>query len=238
VSSHPAQLVLFDIDGTLLLNGTVVNEIFLEIFERVSGCPPVVGRFSFAGLTDRGIFHRLLEGVTVDEDPDVLYDRFAAEYPTALNEIYATADGPFLLPGVEDLVAMLAARDDVALALATGNIRATAYIKLRRFGLDAYFPVGGFGGDHLERHRVFEAAHAVARAHYALDGEAARPWVIGDTRADVEAARRTGMRVMGVATGPLSVEELADADVALRDLSDTEAVVEALLAPRLDPQSP
>lgn len=231
------QPILFDIDGTLLLSGTIVNEVFLQAFERVCGRPPVIDRFSFAGLTDRHIFQRLLEGVEVREDPAVLYARFAVEYPRTLREIYDAAEGPYLLPGVLELVSALGARDDVALALATGNIRASAYVKLRRFGLDSYFPVGGFGGDHLERWQVFEAAHRAVRDHYGLDGDSPRPWIVGDTREDVEAARRTGMRVLAVATGPLGTRELADADAVLPDLSDPDAALEVLLATRMDPSS-
>ena len=92
------QLILFDIDGTLLLNGTVVNDIFLETFERVCGRPPVIDRFSFAGLTDRRIFQMLLEGVEVDEDPQSLYARFAVQYPLALNQIWRLSTSTLSTP--------------------------------------------------------------------------------------------------------------------------------------------
>jgi phosphoglycolate phosphatase len=229
--------ILFDIDGTLLLSGAVVRDVFVRTFERVCGRPAAGGRFSFAGLTDRGIFHRLLDGgrtpaatQETGTEAAALFARFAAEYPLALDEIYPTAAGPYLLPGVAELLASLHGRGDVALALATGNLRASAYVKLRRFGLDAYFPAGGFGDDHVDRWRVFDAAIQAARRHYGSGVPAMRPWVIGDTRQDVDAARKLGLRALAVATGPAGAVDLIGADVVLEDLSDTTAVLDALFA--------
>ncbi|NUT94124.1 MAG: HAD family hydrolase, partial [Saccharothrix sp.] len=54
---------------------------------------------------------------------------------------------------------------------------------------------------------------------------------IGDTPHDVDAALHHGALAIGVATGRSSVEELEDAGahVVLKDLSDTEAVLSAIL---------
>ena len=111
--------------------------------------------------------------------------------------------------------------DGAALALGTGNVRETAYTKLQRFGLDTYFPVGGFGGDHEKRADLVRAALADARAHYDVDFDPADTWVIGDTSADVAAARDAGCRVMAVMTGPHREAELSGADVVVEDLAAT-----------------
>jgi phosphoglycolate phosphatase len=54
--------------------------------------------------------------------------------------------------------------------------------------------------------------------------------LIGDTPLDVAAARATGARSVGVATGTSSAAELAaaDADAVLPDLTDTAAVLAAI----------
>jgi phosphoglycolate phosphatase len=58
--------------------------------------------------------------------------------------------------------------------------------------------------------------------------------LVGDTPLDVAAGRSAGARVVGVATGPHSVDELVEAraEPVLSDLRDTEAVLEAVLGAR------
>ena len=121
------------------------------------------------------------------------------------------------------------ADDGAALALGTGNVRDTAYVKLQRFGLDDYFPVGGFGGDHEMRADLVRHALDEARAHYGYDFDPADTWVIGDTAADVHAAQATGCRVMAVMTGPHREAELAAADLIVHDLGATRERLEQLV---------
>ena len=54
-----------------------------------------------------------------------------------------------------------------------------------------------------------------------------RPLVIGDTPDDIACAHAVGARVIAVATGSYSVDQLAaaGADITFDDLSDTEAVI-------------
>jgi len=56
--------------------------------------------------------------------------------------------------------------------------------------------------------------------------------LVGDTPLDVAAAQATGARAVAVATGGTKADELAEsgADVVLPDLTDTAAVVSAILA--------
>ncbi|HYN41116.1 MAG TPA: HAD hydrolase-like protein, partial [Thermoanaerobaculia bacterium] len=56
--------------------------------------------------------------------------------------------------------------------------------------------------------------------------------VVGDARADVECGRAIGARVVAVATGRTSVEELraAGADIVLSSFADVESACEAILA--------
>jgi phosphoglycolate phosphatase len=55
--------------------------------------------------------------------------------------------------------------------------------------------------------------------------------LIGDTPLDIEAARLTGARSVGVASGSFTVADLAaaGADVVLPDLADTPAVLAAII---------
>jgi phosphoglycolate phosphatase len=101
-----------------------------------------------------------------------------------------------------------------------------------RDGLDLC--IGAYGDDHEERAELVHVARRRAAAVHgrALDSFAGPATVvIGDTPLDVEAALATGARAVGVATGSYSAGELAlaGAHVVLPDLTDTTAVVQALL---------
>ena len=214
-------LLIFDIDGTLLLNGPVTGRGFLAAFRAAVGREPAHAGVKFHGRTDRGIFRTLLGEETGDFEH--LFGRFAADFTQRMRDEYPHAEGPHTLPGVPALIEALEDHPGVGLALGTGNIRDIAYLKLRRFGLDRVFPVGGFGGDHEVRADLVRAAIVDASAHYAQDFDASRCWVIGDTTNDIAAARAAGCRVMAVATGPQPEHELAAADVVVTDLADTAA---------------
>jgi len=220
------RILLFDIDGTLLLNGPVVHQTFLGTIAELCGATPEAMDFPFAGMTDRAIFARILEVMGHADDPSK-FAEFRRLYPLRLRTIYPQATSPYLLPGVANLMAALAARDDVALGVATGNLREAAYVKLGRFELDRVFPTGGFGDEHIERWRVVQEGMEATAHHHGARLDPENTWVIGDTDKDVEAAHRVGARVLGVRSGPQAAQ-LAGADLVLENLSDTQSVVATL----------
>ena len=106
--------------------------------------------------------------------------------------------------------------------LITGNTEPAAHIKLARAGLNRFFAFGGYGSDANER--VDVCRKALDRAEVAAGGELDRAGSIatGDTPLDVEAGHGAGIRVVGVATGEYSVEQLgeAGADWVVASLAD------------------
>ena len=137
-----------------------------------------------------------------------------------------------LMPGVTTLLDRLEARAEVVLGLLTGNVERGAGLKLRSGGLDpARFRVGAFGSD--SAHRPDLPAIAARRAATLLgripEGEAVV--IVGDTPADVTCGHGIGARAVAVATGSYSAAVLreAGARAAFDDLSDTDAVLDALL---------
>jgi phosphoglycolate phosphatase-like HAD superfamily hydrolase len=70
-----------------------------------------------------------------------------------------------------------------------------------------------------------------ATAHHGRAFAPERVTIIGDTPLDVDCAKAHGCRAIGVATGPYSVEQLAaaGADLAVADLSDTDALTRWIL---------
>jgi phosphoglycolate phosphatase-like HAD superfamily hydrolase len=145
-------------------------------------------------------------------------------------ELQAPNPRKLVMPGVRPLLDALAARDDVYLALLTGNYRASARLKLEHFDLWRYFPCGAFADDSPDRNSLVPKAIERIRA---CGGPAVSPAdviVIGDTPHDIACARAAGARGIGVATGPFSVEELraSGAEMVFEDLSDTSAFLRLL----------
>jgi phosphoglycolate phosphatase-like HAD superfamily hydrolase len=136
-----------------------------------------------------------------------------------------------VMPGVRQLLDALARRDDVYIALLTGNYEAAARIKLEYFDLWRYFPCGAFGDDAPNRNGLLPKALARIAACGGPSFAAADTVVIGDTPLDVACAAFSGARSLAVATGNHSVDDLraAGAEVVFKDLSCTADVLAAIL---------
>ncbi len=222
--------ILFDVDGTLLYSGGAGSLAMRRAFHELYGAEDGFRRVEFSGRTDWAILrdamrqHEVLQNGT---GFDGEMARFQETYYRLLEGTLQEVEGGLALPGVSELLAALSARDGARIGLATGNFRTAAFMKLRHFGLDGHLAEGGFGDDAEDRGEL--VGLAIERV---AGGASAEPvWVVGDTPLDIDAAHANGARALGVATGPCSVEELreAGADLALEDLSDTEAVVAALV---------
>jgi len=223
----PRILAIFDVDGTLLKNARAVRDVFLQAFTEISGLDSDIPMLNFAGNTDRRIVRSMLEESGAGDRFDEIFPEWEKRFAQLLEESYREHPDPYLLPGVFELLQNLENNPEVALAVGTGNCRETCRIKLERFGLNRFFPVGGFGGDYEDRVDMVLAAVREAESYYGWSGEA---WVIGDTVRDIVAARGAGTKVLAVATGftPRAELEEAGADMVLDNLTDTEGFYRAL----------
>jgi phosphoglycolate phosphatase-like HAD superfamily hydrolase len=226
------RVVLFDIDGTILLSygaGRVAMEAsLLEHF----GAPGSKS-YRYDGKTDKLIVRETmrLEGFA-DAEIDAKMDSVLARYLEKLHE--ALTDGsrqPYALPGVHALIDEVERADDLVLGLLTGNVVAGAKAKLRAVEL-AFdrFAIGAFGSDHEERPQLPPIARERASALLGYDVPGERLIIIGDTPADVHCGRGVGARAIAVATGGFTVDELAAHDPAATfvDLTDTARVMQAI----------
>lgn len=219
-------LLLFDIDGTMLLRASAehvaaVYEALEAVYEvrEPSGC--AIGA---AGRTDLEIARVicLLKGLSAAR-----FDAGIDDFQVACVEAYARLVPDDLsdrvAPGMADVLAALAARPHTHLSLLTGNLEPVARIKLRAASLDRFFATGqgAFGSDHEDRTELPAIARGRART---LNGGDPYPRdrtvVIGDTPRDIACARADGVRCVAVATGPFTAEQLLDADVVVGSASE------------------
>ena len=230
------RLVLFDIDGTLLLSDgagrRAIHRALIEIFGETG---PEDHRFD--GKTDPQIVRELMRSVGhedahIDERMQELFNRYVA---CLREELQDPAYQAAALPGVPALLDALAKRDDVTLGLLTGNLVDGARAKLEAVGIDPeLFRVGAYGTDHELRPQLPEIAQRRAREALGIEVPGSCVIIIGDTPADVECGRGIGARAIGVATGRYSTNELTahGADAVFENLVDTEAVIAAILGDR------
>ena len=226
--THARTLVLWDIDNTLLYTGGAGSIGMTRAFRDLYGIDDAFGRIEFSGRTDTAIFRDCARAHGVDEASlDAEQSRFLDAYLPHLASALHEVEGR-LMPGISEALDAIAAADDIAQGLGTGNFRGGGELKLRHYGIDHHFPgtVGGFGEDSDSRDEVI--ARAIARMS---NGRApARVVVIGDTPHDVTAARANGAFALAVATGRDSAASLraCGADLALEDLADTAGLLSIL----------
>lgn len=162
-----------------------------------------------------------------DRDLRRFHDVYVAHLATAVHE-----PGPRkgMMPGVRPLLDVLYPRDDVYLALLTGNFEQGARIKLEYFDLWHYFECGAFGDQTVDRNRLLPLALETVRERCGLDIRPEDSVVIGDTPLDVAVAVAGGARSVAVATGSHSVEALSEigADSVLPDLADVALALGAM----------
>ena len=224
------KLVLFDIDGTLVLTGGAGGRAMAHAAQEVFGVRDGLGSISMAGRTDSWIVAQMAADHGVAADAETL-SRFHHAYVShLLREITAPGHRKGVLPGVQMLLETLAARVNPHMALLTGNFRRGAQIKLEHFDLWRFFRSGAFGDRSSDRNALLGAAID----HVAETGGPrvlpAEVIIVGDTPLDVAVAVAGGARSLGVATGPYDARTLREsgADVVLEDLSDQGAVLAAL----------
>jgi phosphoglycolate phosphatase-like HAD superfamily hydrolase len=226
----PPTLVLWDIDRTLVYVGEVSREIYARAFQEVTG-QPLRTFADMTGRTDKAILTDTLaiNGVALPEERFELFYAALARAAEASRE--RMRERGHRLPGGKEAIEALA-RAGAVQTVVTGNIRPTAIVKLDAFDLLEHLDVevGGYGSDDRVRAALVRRARERAEARYGRVFE--RVVVIGDTPHDVQAARDAGVGVVAVATGRSGQDELvaAGAAVVLPDLTDTEAVLEAIAA--------
>ena len=223
-------LLLFDIDGTLILSGRAGLRALNRAFHEATAVPDAFHGINAAGRTDGFLIEEAARRAAIALTPELrsaVHERYCAILE---QEILLPGEGrKAVMPGVRTLVDVLGRRDDVVLALLTGNFRQSARIKLEHFDLWSPFAFGAFADDAKDRNLLVPIALERAR-QAGHDPRHERVVVIGDTPLDIECARAGGVRALGVATGSHSVDELkaAGAFEALQDLSETARVLELL----------
>ena len=200
------KLILWDIDGTLIVSGRAGIFALTKAFATVHGRTPDLGKIDVSGRTDKWIAGQVLEQQGIAATPENIHAYLEA-YLQALPGELAGREGR-VLPGIITLLNTLQARADIAQGLLTGNLQRGARIKLGHYQVWHYFEFGAFGDDSPWRNELGPHALRRAREKHAVEFAPADTFVIGDTPHDIECGKAIGAKTIGVATGRFTVAEL------------------------------
>jgi len=218
-------LLIFDLDGTIGNTGGVGKTAFELTFCDIYGISKSAEGIKPFGKTDQIIFEELLSNNNIQfNDFSFEFTRFSSNYIANFERLISESEKPFLYDGVESLINILDSKDQLHLALGTGNLQETAYLHLRKHNLDRFFPTGGFSNQVKHRPQLIKLAFDNAVEHYRKDFNSEQTWVIGDTPSDISAGKENGFQTIAVATGPFSTDQLTqhEPDAILNDLMDTD----------------
>ena len=262
----PKTLITFDVDGTLIKSvGTHANKFhkdaFAHAFKVVHDIDTNIDVIPHHGSTDQLVVEAVLKHHGVPHD--VVWAKMSECTDAMLAYAYGAAVAGFaatgleILPGVQELLTALAAREDVVVGLVTGNLERIAWIKMKALGVEHLFTkpnIGGFGSDRTDRGELVTIARQ--RCIEKLGCEVSRAVHVGDTPNDVKAAEHGtyififvwairmmtscfsltltgGAIALAVTTGVFNGEALKDAAedkgnvVVMDGLSDVNAVLRA-----------
>ncbi|MHC4130304.1 MAG: HAD family hydrolase [Planctomycetota bacterium] len=229
------MLVLFDIDGTLLLSQGAGTRSMLAAARELFGDHVTLDGVEIAGCMDPLIWNELAR-VNGLPDAGANHDRFRQTYHRHLSARLAAGHRVELLPGVRELLDGLGAIDGVTLGLLTGNYPETGRLKIQAAGLDPdLFAVAAWGSDGQSRSDLPALAMTLYRQRMGRPVDPQNVVVVGDTPHDVACARAHGCRCLAVATGTYSREKLAgcESDLLLDDLTETDAILDWIV--QMDP---
>jgi phosphoglycolate phosphatase len=225
------KVLLFDIDGTLILSGRAGLRAMNKAFEKMYHIENALERLNLAGRTDTAIIKQVMAEHKIAVDPERCRQYQQLYYELLEQEIILQVDGKRVMPGVEQLLAELSGCQDVYIGILSGNWEISGRIKLAHFGLDRYFTFGAFADDSEIRDELLPFALQRFYYKYGLNAECSQVYVIGDTPADIQCARPHGAKSVAVAAAHYSMAELQshNPDFLFPDLSDTKTVLRTLL---------
>ena len=228
------RVILFDIDGTLIKPARrgqyrgLINQMLIDIF----GTYGRISEVDFGGRTDLAIYREALEceGITVAQIQSRLGE-LEAGMVAILERMSEHGDVFRLCPGVRELLEALSGDSRFVISLLTGNVERLAEAKLRSVDIWDYFESrGAFGSDAIERDHLPAIAAARISEHIGIQLPTERFIIVGDTPRDISCARHFGARVVAVASGLHTEQQLAqlEPDAVLPNLTGARNVVSLL----------
>lgn len=209
MKDHGNKLVLFDIDGTLI-SSSLAGVAFWErrlsaVFEEVHHTPITfqLDIHEYNGMVDKQVMRAIAVRLGISRESfDQGYPRAKEVFHRVLKK--AVTEGKIHYGMIRDaarLVGLVQKNQALFYGVLTGNLEQNAWLKLEDAGYHDNFTFGVFGDDAEERIDLIRDAFIKAQKHFGMPFAADDVFIIGDTVHDIRAAKRAGVRSIGVTTG-------------------------------------
>ena len=220
-----ARAIIFDIDGTLI----DTFEAYCNVFNRgigAFGLAPVSREFLGSWLARAAGLKQILEAVFPAGVSDEVLTACMAEIKRVFLQVETEEVRPF--KGVEGLFRHLKEKG-IKIGIATGRTSTgeDEWRRFKRFGLDTFIEAIVTSRDVTARKPAPDVIVECARR---LGVDAADCLAVGDTVADIDAARGAGAQVLAVTTGQEDPDRLKEAgpDLMFDDVVHLVAFLETV----------
>lgn len=217
-----SKLILFDVDGVLIKEGTFINRYSVAI-KKVFNVSVDIKRITTSGKTDTLILLELAQSVGISESEVKRHinklRNSAIEY--VKKHIYKTKI--YTKDGVKSLLNELKNKGYL-LGLVTGNLKKIAKIKLEKINLYQFFDLGGFGDTLIPRNKIIK--EVIEKAKISKNNV----FYFGDSPLDVMAGKDVGIKTIAVATGNYSTKDLQklNPDFVFENLSNLKKILSVI----------
>lgn len=203
------NLVIFDLDGTLINSEAIILEAQFETFARCGLKHP--GREAGLGIVGLTLDIALMRLAGHERPDDVLTETYRQVFGAM--RLQAESDPKLaepLFPGVAEMLAELSRRPDTVLGIATGKSRRGADYIIERHGWGSLFATIQTADDAASKPHP----EMILRAMRETGAEPGATLMIGDSNFDMEMAVAAGVAPVAVSWGFQSVAALKAAGAA------------------------
>jgi len=224
------KLVIFDLDQTLVDFISVHDEATQELFQKFFGVDARLTEIDFAGrsLTDSFLELARLKGIPEDGISRISRE-LLENYERIFGERLPQDASKHILPGVRRLLEELSKTDNFVV-LYTGDSAGIVERVLSTTGLGKYFRFCVYGTEAQTRVGMVRLAVEKAESITGKKFRGKEVVIIGDSLRDVESVKQLNAKIIAVATGFHSEEELSarKPDYLFRDLRRYRKVLQAI----------
>jgi phosphoglycolate phosphatase-like HAD superfamily hydrolase len=216
------ELVIFDVDGTLVYSERRDSQCFAQAYEQIYGQPfPTLDWHQFPHVTDTTIFDTVIRQHFDRSHEEDELPAFQSLYMSLLRQKRQRAPHLFReVPGAKSAVQALGENGERLIGVGTGGWQAPAFIKLSHVGIEIDRRLFSGADGKINREAILQ--QTIDRAEELNGGPVDRVIYIGDAEWDVRTTRNMQIDFIGVRRlGDVEALTQAGAEVVIQDYQDT-----------------